>query len=278
MRRTLAALMLVFWIAGCTSHYASVVDNPTPKPNPPSRARLSEQRIETGSISIPVLHATESEFFAYHKELLAAPVATQQALLGIICYASVDESLSRALIARIEELYGKAMADECGGSASTHWGSATVTRCFVGAGAVAHCHRNRVVCVIAPEYYTGVMRHEALHALSFSKKIDENRLWRLLWLETLYVGSVWSSLEHRLVFPRDGFVTSYATKHYDEDMAEFVEACYCYAHREELRVADPYIGIDLRDPRYKAKLGFLRNIRAVTDEEYSSSLRRLTPQ
>lgn len=276
MRRTLLLLALV--LAGCTSTYSPVVLDPSPKPTPPSQVRIVEQRIAANGVDIPVLHATTSDFFAYRKELLAAPIATQQALRGIICYPSIDASLSRALVTRIEELYDKALADECGGSASKHWGSATTTHCFVPAGVVAHCHSNGVVCIIAPDYYPGIMRHEALHAFSFSKKIDENRLWRLLWLDTLYVGNAWSSLPHHYAFPRDGFVTSYATKHYDEDMAEFVAACYCHARREELRVADPYIGIDLQDPRYKAKLNFLYGIRAVTDEEYAASLRRFTPQ
>ncbi len=270
--------ILLFLVCGCTSSWTPVLDPPAPLSLPESRPRLFEQTITCGEHAVPVLHATESEFFRYRKEFLTAPITTQHALRGIICYASTEDALDRTTTLRIEALFGKAMADECGGAPSRHWGVASVTQCFPGAGAVAHCHSDRIICIITPKYYDGVMRHEALHALSFSKDIEENRLWRLLWLEKLYVGRAWSSLGYRSVFPRDGFVTSYATKHYNEDMAEFVEACYVYFYRDALSGTDPYLDADLRDPRWCAKLNLLRDFRAITEDEHRGTLHRLTPQ
>lgn len=278
MRRMLLALALALSVFGCTSTYSPIVADPAPKSTrPPAKPRLLEQDIGLDDYKIPVLHATIDEFLTYRKELATAPLASRRATRGIICYASIDDSLDHTLLARIAELYGEAMAKECGSGALTHWGSASVTRCFVDAGAVAHCHSDGVICIITDQYRSGIMRHEILHAFSFSKRLDERKVWRLAWLETLYVGHSWSTLPERLVFPRDGFVSAYATKHHDEDIAEVVMAAYLFAHRDTLHEHDPYLGAPLSDPRWRAKLKTAYGFSAITDEEYGASIVRLTP-
>ncbi len=293
MHRMLIALIVALSLLGCTSPtYTIPSDPPTPKPATPSKPRLLEQDISQGDYRIPVFHATETEFYTYRTELLLAPPKTQRAVAGIICYATDDDALDRVLLSRIKDLYGETMATECGGPAAHHWSNATVTHCFLGnapipvveaptsrganAGVVAHCHSNGVICIIASKYYPGVMRHEAFHALSFAQKFDENKRWRLAWLETLYVGKAWSSLSRKSGFPRDGFVDAYATKHYDEDMADVVEASYLFAHRDALNVLDPYLGTDLADPRFKLKVRTVYGFGAITDEECRVNMVRLT--
>ena len=277
MRRMLIAFALALTLFGCTSSYTTVVEPPAPRPNPTPNPRLLQQDIGSGDARIPVLHATETEFYRYQKELATAPLATQRAVRGIICYASDDDSLDRVMLARIKELFGEAMATECGGPATSHWGNTTVTHCFLASNVVAHCHGNRVVCIIANQYYSGVMRHEAFHALSFAQKSDKYKDWRLAWLETLYVGKSWSTLSGKMSFPRDGFVDAYATKNHDEDMADVVAASYLFAHRETLHVPDPYLGATLADPRFRLKVKTVYGFDAITDEEYRANIARLTP-
>jgi hypothetical protein len=277
MHRILIALAVTLALSSCTSSYDSIIKTPVAEPTPP-QPRLFEQHINPGDYRIPVLHATAAEFYSYQRELLTAPLATQRSVRGIICYASKHDVLDPVMLARIKELYGNAMAEECGKPTALHWGSEAATRCLPGAGVVAHCHGNGVICVIADRQYDGSLRHEALHALLFAQRPDDFQRWRLTWLETLYVGGLWSKMiSNGTSFPRDGFTDQYAMKDYDEDMARVVEAAAIFAHRTEWTTSDYYYGADLQDPRWRLKLKAVRGFDAITDDEEKAVDARLTP-
>lgn len=267
MKNFFASLVAVTLMIGCTTTPPPVV-LATPQP------RLTEQSYKISEVTIPVLNATEKEFTRFTNEFATAPDAVQRAVPLIICYRSPEDTLSPAVIARISALAGPYMAEKvCSINNERHWKDNQ-----------AHCHLNRVICLMQSRFQDGSLRHEMLHAFMFSMSREAVAHSHLKWLEAAYdplsklypyVGSVWWLIAGD--FPRDGFLNAYAMSEEDEDIAIMTKAAYCFLRKEGLRIVDPFLGVNRNDGRYAAKIKVLYGMGAITKAEYEAATVRLTP-
>ncbi len=138
------------------------------------------------------------------------------------------------------------------------------THHFEGSHA-AHTEPNGNVCFLRKFMTPSIIRHEAVHSLENKLSSEDIRKWINITGEDEYIQL--AKLPDN-AFPLLGIIIKRGADNYSEDMGEWVEAIV----RCSQGLTHPFLKIQKADPRYREKLRFFRDHKAINNKEYEKIL------